>query len=290
MKRGFVDTADGQLHYWTVGDGPPLVLLHLTPDPRCFERLMPLLCPFFRVVAIDLPGYGDSDRPPAPYTTAEQFAAAILRAVDGLGIDRFSLLGHMTGANLAAEVAALAPERIDRLVLSELVDWASRPEWVGVHAKRFPAPDPLPDGSHLLAIWNQYRAMLGEVSLDDVQRRFYVLFQAIYKGPKAGGEVYGPGGWATAAPFTIERQPVVERLPRITAPTLVLCAGRGVLRSGADPRLDRERLTALLPRGTSAVVEEISHVAPFTDPDRFAAAVLPFLRGEGGPKTPSSLD
>ncbi|GIW06185.1 MAG: hypothetical protein KatS3mg060_0990 [Dehalococcoidia bacterium] len=279
MKRGFVDTADGQLHYWTEGDGPPLVLLHLTPDPRAFERLIPLLSPFFRTVAIDLPGYGDSARPPEPYTTTEEFATAILRAVDGLGIGRFSLLGHMTGANIAAEVAAIAPDRIERLVLSELFDWASRPELVGIHATRFPAPDPSPDGSHLLAIWNQYSGMLGEVSLDDVQRRFYVLFQAIYKGPKEGGEVYGPGGWATAAPFTIERQRLTERLPRITAPTLVLCAGRGVLRSGADPRLDRERLTALLPNGTSAVVDEISHVAPFTHPQAFADAILPFLRG-----------
>jgi pimeloyl-ACP methyl ester carboxylesterase len=280
MKRGFIDTVDGQLHYWTEGAGRPLLLLHLTPDPRAFERLIPLLSPEFRVIALDLPGYGDSDRPPTPYTRADQFATAVLRAADGLAIERFSLLGHMTGANLAAEVAALAPERIERLVLSELFDWASRPEFLGAHATRFPAPDPQPDGSHLLAIWNQYRGMLGEVSLDDLQRRFYVLFQAIYKGPKTGGEVYGPGGWATAAPYTIERQPLVDRLPKITAPTLVLCAGQGVLRSGADPRLDRERLTALLPAGRSVVVPEISHVAPFTNPRAFADAILPFLRGE----------
>ncbi|MCS6801331.1 MAG: alpha/beta hydrolase [Chloroflexota bacterium] len=280
MKRGFIDTVDGQLHYWTEGEGPPLVLLHMTPDPRSFERLIPLLSPEFRVVALDLPGYGDSDRPPTPYTTAEQFAAAILRAVDALRFARFSLLGHMTGANLAAEVAAMAPERIERLVLSELFDWGSRPELRGVHATRFPAPDPQPDGSHLLALWNQYSGMLGEVRLDDVQRRFYVLFQAVYKGPKAGGEIYGPGGWATAAPYTIERQPLVDRLPKITAPTLILCAGQGVLRSGADPRVDRERLTALLPNGRSLVVPEISHVAPFTAPRAFADAILPFLRGD----------
>jgi pimeloyl-ACP methyl ester carboxylesterase len=288
MKRGFADTPNGQIHYWeepgpsglsglTPEEVQTLVLLHLTPDPRSFLPAMPFLGEHFRTIAIDLPGYGDSQRPPQPYTEIAEFADAVLAACDGIGLERFHLLGHMTGANIAAEIAARAPDRIRRLVLSELFDWQGH-AMAGVHSKRFPAPAPVADGSHLIAIWNQYSGMLGEVSMDDVQRRFYVLYQAIYNGPSAGGEIYGAGGWATAAPYTIERQPLVERLPAIAAPTLILCAGQGILRSGADPRIDRDRLTALLPNGRSQTVDDISHLAPFVAPARFAEVVTVFLR------------
>lgn len=238
---------------------------------------MPYLGKRFRTIAIDTPGYGDSERPPKPYTQISQFADAIIAALDSIEIDRFHLLGHMTGSNVAAEVAARNPDRIDRLVLSELFDWASREEFQGAHAKRFPAPEPKADGSHLVEIWNQFSGMLGEVKMDDVQRRFYVLYQAIYKGPAAGGEIYGPGGWATAAPYTIEKHDLVSCLGNIPARTLILCAGIGLLRSGANPREDRDRLVHLLSDGKAMTADDISHLAPFTAPKRFAEIVSEFL-------------
>lgn len=279
MKRGFADTKDGQLHYWEEGSGPPLLLLHLTPDPRSFLATMPYLGRSFRTIAIDTPGYGDSERPPQPYTRISQFADAIIAAADAIGVEKFHLLGHMTGSNVAAEVAARSPDRIERLILSELFDWSSREEFQGAHAKRFPAPEPKADGSHLIEIWNQFSAMLGEVTMDDVQRRFYVLYQAIYKGPSAGGEIYGPGGWATAAPYTIEQHDLVTCLGKISAPTLILCAGIGLLRSGANPREDRDRLVKLLSNGTATTADDISHLAPFTAPSRFAEIATSFLQG-----------
>jgi pimeloyl-ACP methyl ester carboxylesterase len=295
MRRGFVDTPDGQLHYWEHGsrDAPPLVLLHLTPDARTYLEAMLYLGdgsgdgPGLRAIAVDTPGYGDSARPPQPYETIAQFADAVARVPAALGIERYHLLGHMTGANVAAELAARHPATIERLVLSELVDWRAHAEHQGSHARRFPAPEPAADGSHLLALWNQYAPMLveeaGEVTLDDAQRRFLALWLATYAGPPFGAlddsatAHYGEAGWPAAAPHTIEAQPLAERLAAIAAPTLVLCAGEGVLRTGADPRADRDRLTGLLPQGEALTVPGVSHVWAHTRPVAFADAVARFL-------------
>lgn len=293
MRRGFVDTPDGQLHYWEHGPpaGTPLVLVHLTPDARCFlDAMLHLGDGGIRAISVDMPGYGDSERPARPYEEIAEFADQVARVPAALGIERYDLLGHMTGANVAAELAALHPRAVARLVLSELVDWRAHAEHRGSHARQFPAPPPARDGSHLLALWNQYASMLdeepGEVRIEDVQRRFLALWLATYQGPPIGDRgadagasaIYGEVGWSAAAPHTIESQALRERLAAITAPTLLLCAGEGVLRTGADPRADRDRLVALLPRGESLTVPGVSHVWPHTRPSAFAETVERFLR------------
>jgi pimeloyl-ACP methyl ester carboxylesterase len=146
------------------------------------------------------------------------------------------------------------------------------------------------DGSHLLVLWNQYAPMLadeaGEVTVEDAQRRFLALWLATYAGSPigaldAGADLYGAAGWAAAAPHTIESQPLADRLAAIAAPTLVLCAGEGVLRTGADPRADRDRLRALLPHGEVLTVSGVSHVWAHTRPAAFAETVARFLRTAG---------
>ncbi len=291
MRRGFVDTPDGQLHYWEHGPrgASALLLVHLTPDARCFlDAMLHLGNRDVRAISVDMPGYGDSERPPRPYEEIAEFADQVARVPHALGIERYDLLGHMTGANVAAELAARHPQAIRRLVLSELVDWRAHAEHRGSHARRFPAPPPARDGSHLLALWNQYAPMLeeerGEVRIEDAQRRFLALWLATYQGPPTGAlgtdatALYGAAGWAAAAAHTIESQVLSERLAAIPAPTLVLCAGKGLLRTGADPRADRDRLARLMRRATTRTVPGVSHVWPHTRPAAFAEAVVEFLK------------
>ncbi len=115
--RGYVRTSAGQVHYRDAGEGFPLILLHKNPGSgRMFEAIVPLLAASHRVVAIDTPGYGGSDQPPER-PSAEGYAAIIREAIDGLGIARFDLLGHHTGALFAALLAAGLPERVRRLAI-----------------------------------------------------------------------------------------------------------------------------------------------------------------------------
>jgi pimeloyl-ACP methyl ester carboxylesterase len=86
--------------------GTPLLLLHQTPRSIDeFAEVMPLLARERRVVAMDTPGYGCSDRVPGQPGVAD-YAGAAIDVLDGLGIERVIVVGHHTGAIIAVEMAA----------------------------------------------------------------------------------------------------------------------------------------------------------------------------------------
>ena len=102
------------------GEGPAVLLLHGFPDSSYVWRhqLAPLVGAGFRVLAPDLRGFGESDRPEAVEEYAITRSLADLVAVlDGLEIERAHVVGHDYGAGLAWVMAGLAPERVDRLAV-----------------------------------------------------------------------------------------------------------------------------------------------------------------------------
>ena len=121
IRRGYVDAPWGQIHYRETGAGerPPLVCLHATAySSRTFVPLMPLLGTNRRVLAIDTPGYGESDAP-AERIALTRYAEAIAEAVRRLvGDSPVDLFGYHTGALVAVEIAAAASIEVGRLVLS----------------------------------------------------------------------------------------------------------------------------------------------------------------------------
>lgn len=105
--RGYVDTSAGQVHYARAGeDGPDLVLLHCyNTTLRLYERALPLLGSRVRAWALDAPGAGLSDDPPAGDKTVFDVARWIAEAIGNLGIERPVLGGLHTGARMSLEVA-----------------------------------------------------------------------------------------------------------------------------------------------------------------------------------------
>jgi pimeloyl-ACP methyl ester carboxylesterase len=102
------------------GEGRPVLLLHGFPDSSAVWRhqVPALVGGGFRVVAPDLRGFGESDRP----DSVEEYAIArsvadVLAVLDALGIERTNVVGHDWGAGLAWVLAAFAPERVDRLAV-----------------------------------------------------------------------------------------------------------------------------------------------------------------------------
>ena len=70
----------------------------------------------YNVITPDLPGFGNNNEITAP-ETIRGFATGILGELDKQGLDRFHLVGHSMGCMIVQEMAALAPERVDKLVL-----------------------------------------------------------------------------------------------------------------------------------------------------------------------------
>ncbi|WP_310630632.1 alpha/beta fold hydrolase [Paraburkholderia sp.] len=113
-------TVDGiRLHYVTGGkaDGETLVLLAGFPESwYAWRKIMPILGERYRIIAPDLPGQGDSDRPLGGYDT--QSLATVLHALLGqLGASRYYLAAHDVGAWVAYPYAALFGNEVKRLAL-----------------------------------------------------------------------------------------------------------------------------------------------------------------------------
>src|SRR3954464_2049618 len=131
LKFRTLKTACGRVSTFEAGSGEPIVLLHgLGATKAEFLPTVPALAPEFRTIAIDLPGFGDSDKPfPAAYD-APFFARWVMALLDALGLDRAHVLGHSMGGRVALEVGMRHPERIERLVLmTPSMAWLAAPPW-----------------------------------------------------------------------------------------------------------------------------------------------------------------
>lgn len=258
MRHGFADTRYGQVHYVEHGSGDPVLLLHQTPRSWDeYRDVLPLLGADFRAIAMDTPGFGASAQPAEPWSV-EMFAAGVLDLCDDLGLDRVALVGHHTGAVVAVEAAAAAPERVRALALSGMpyVD-AERRDRVS-HRAPIDHVEPAADGSHLARLWNNradfYPADRPDL-LDRLVRDALVVLDRVEEGHLA-----------------VNRYRMEERLGLVRAPTLVLC---GELDGFSLP--DVPRIVAAVPGAQQVTLPGTGVPAVDHRPEQFAAAVAGFL-------------
>ncbi len=105
------------LAYEQVGQGqPPLVLIHgAFADHSVYDAQVAYFSPNHRIVAVDLRGHGDSDKPEEAYTIPG-FADDVAWMCRELGLNQPVLIGHSLGGLVAVQVAATNPERVAAVV------------------------------------------------------------------------------------------------------------------------------------------------------------------------------
>jgi pimeloyl-ACP methyl ester carboxylesterase len=129
-----VKTSFGNIATVSAGVGEPVVCLPgLGGTKASFMSTVAALADTHRVIAIDLPGSGDSVKPiRAPYD-APWFARTVVATLDALEIDRAHLIGNSMGGRVALETALGHPDRVERVVgLAPAVAWLSERRWAPV--------------------------------------------------------------------------------------------------------------------------------------------------------------
>ncbi len=105
------------LHYVSGGRGEPLVLLPGWPQTWwAYRKVMPLLAPRFRVIAVDIRGMGSSEKPVGGYDK-KTMAADVYGLIRHLGYERVHIAGHDIGAHVAFSFAANFPQATAKLVM-----------------------------------------------------------------------------------------------------------------------------------------------------------------------------
>jgi pimeloyl-ACP methyl ester carboxylesterase len=131
LKFEHVETRRGRISLMTAGAGDPVLLLHgLGATKGSFLPTVAALAPSFRVIALDLPGFGDSYKPVAAPYHPPFFARAVLDVLDELGVERAHLVGNSLGGRVALEVGLRHPERVGRLaLLAPSLAWRRARPW-----------------------------------------------------------------------------------------------------------------------------------------------------------------
>ena len=118
----FIEVDGVRLHYVEAGSGPPLILVHGWQGSTFgFRYTIAALSERFRVIAVDLKGYGFSARPDrGDYSRAAQ-ADLVARFMAALGIQKATVTGHSMGGGVAQELAVRHPHLVERLILVDSV-------------------------------------------------------------------------------------------------------------------------------------------------------------------------
>lgn len=185
IKRGYVPAGRAQIHYRRAGkpEFPMLVLLHQTPSTsQMYEPLMLKLADRFDLIALDTPGFGNSDAIEGPFSVASA-GSALAAAARWIRKEPGFWFGHHTGAALALQVAATHPEQVQKLAMSGpcLLDEALRDRLPKIAA---PVPH-ADDGSHLKVLWDRIAAKDPDAPLEIIQRDALAGLAAGIRYPQA---------------------------------------------------------------------------------------------------------
>ncbi len=264
-RPGRIVDVDGVgVHYVERGSGPAIVLVHgFGGHTFSFRHLIPDLAKDHRVVALDLKGFGYSERPKkSDYSLGAQ-ARLVLRLMDTLGVESATLVGHSMGGEVVMRVAARAPERVERLVLA-----------ASVSGERIPLLPPLP-------IIRPFLPLIGRVIGDYILRRsFYDRSELTpemrreYRAPTAIRGFYD-AVWQMMQHLRRDRS---VDFGRIRQPVLILWASHERI----VPRWMLHRLRKRLPQAGVVTIDRAGHLLLEERPAECLAAIRRFLGGRAG--------
>jgi len=244
--------------YFTLeGRGDPVVLLHgWGASSQSLAGLAAALADTFRVLAVDLPGFGWSQIPPAAWGSRE-YAGHVERLMQQVGIDRAALVGHSFGGRIAMTLAAGRSTGISRLVLVASAGIRPRRR-AGYHLRVATAK---------LARWFFCLPGWGATG-----RR---IISAMYA--RVGSRDYRAAGSMRPTLVKIVNEDLTPLLPSIQVPTLIVWGDQ----DQEVPRSAVEIVAARIPQARLVVFEGAGHF-PFLDmSEKFCRTVNEFLRAGG---------
>jgi pimeloyl-ACP methyl ester carboxylesterase len=261
---------DHRVHVEVAGSGEPLVMIHgFGGSTYSWRQVMPMLAQDYRVIALDLRGFGFTERPAdLELYTRDAQVHLILRVLDELEIDRAHLMAHSYGGGLAMTLAVRHPDRVRSLVLAD----STAPDYALQRRKVVAALPPVtwlftriyalrpPTVRRVLErAWYDDQAVSPEV-VDEYLERLRIEGAArAYRG--------------LSTPLVHEQEKAPITYEDLTVPVLVIWGEDDQLISVEAGRSATERM----PRARFVALPDCGHSPMEEQPEAFLRAVEPFL-------------
>jgi pimeloyl-ACP methyl ester carboxylesterase len=255
-----------RIHYERSGKGFPLLLIHAgIADSRMWEPQAKAFANEFDMIRPDMRGFGESELPPAPYSTR----ADIIALLDHLGVDSAHVVGCSMGGTVAIDLTLENPERVAKLVLVGS----------GVSGSNLGEADS--------ALFADVEAADKAGDIDAVNRAEVRLWVDGPRRPEGSAPaavrelVLDMNGralhsdWASAAHQSLD-PPAIGRLHEIAAPTLVIIGGEDLPHAAANADV----ITSKIPRSRTVVINGAAHLPSLERPEEFNRLVLDFLSAD----------
>jgi pimeloyl-ACP methyl ester carboxylesterase len=258
IRKAYVDTRGGQVHFRHIAGGPgvPVVFLHRTPaSSASFEGMLAGLGGERPGFAFDTPGFGGSFDPPGQPTILD-YRDWLADALNGIGLTRFHLYGHHTGTHIATELAAAWPDRVASLMLNGMA-YLTADERAAFRNMVAPALPPDPDGHYLQPLWQLVKSLFPVWNAELVHREFTAALRA-----QAGRDQAFRAIWD---------QDFVAVLKRVHCPVLATTAEDDFFL----PYL--ERIRSSHPHARTVVTGRAKVATPELDTERGTAVVREFI-------------
>lgn len=269
----------GQMVVYEAGRGNAreILLVHGIGDEaaRDFREHIAWLQKSFHVVAVDLPGFGQSDKANALYSPGN-YARVLKHVADRFLRSPFALVGHSMGAVVSLRYAATYPEDVQRLVVIDapgvLHRYSATSQYLAHLGLEFvpPAAEPL---DWLTNLARKVLAPLEQLHLDP---------QVILSSPQMRKTLLGADPAKIAGLATVSED-LRQALPKVRAETLVVWGAQDTL----APARTGKVLALKLPRARVVLIERAGHEPMLEAPERFRAALEAFLE-RGLPPAPES--
>jgi pimeloyl-ACP methyl ester carboxylesterase/tetratricopeptide (TPR) repeat protein len=250
-----------RLRYAYKGDpaGTPVIMLHgYTDSWYSFSTVLPLIDNKYRVYVLDQRGHGDSSRPVGGYAM-EQFAADVLAFMDELNLKQATLVGHSMGSFVAQHVAAMAPERITKLVLVASATSVRN--------------------NTVLELQREINGLKDTAPVPEAFAREFQVSTAFQ--PLAPEFLQGVVKESCKAPVHVWREVMAEmlapeadvQLKKIKTPTLILWGDKETV----FPRSEQDALVSALRNSTLKVYPNTGHALHWERPERFVQDLQAFI-------------
>lgn len=246
-----------RIHYEVHGDGPPLVLVHANPfDRRLWTYQVSRFSPFYKVIAVDLRGYGLSGKPDEPFTLRDM-ADDVLGVCADEGIGKAIFAGVSVGSGIALLIATEEPEKASAVIL--VGGSSSGPRDVESIVKGFEGRDL---SEYLMSIMRGYVAPgFADTPVGQWLLKLFVE-NAHTLNARCIANIFRARG----------SYDMTDRLAEMRVPALVI--------NGAyDLSLEAGTKTArMIPGGEHVILPNTGHACCIEDPAGFDSAMIAFLR------------
>ncbi|MDP2709661.1 MAG: alpha/beta fold hydrolase [Solirubrobacteraceae bacterium] len=269
----WVRVKDRPVNVLDIGEGPAIVFLHgLSGCWQNWLESIPPLAADHRVIAIDLPGFGESPMPAEPITVSG-YARLVVELLDALGVQRATIVGNSMGGFVGCELAIRFPARVQRLVLVAAAGLSLRhmrhERKRGLRAR---IENLLFFGLGLLA---RHTDLV--VRSPHLRRGLLLLIVAHperLSGPLILEQAHGAGkpGFDDALD-AMTAYPIRDRLGEIACPTLIVWGQEDRL----VPVRDAAEFAWLIPDARKLVYADSGHMVMLEHPARFNADVRAFI-------------